>query len=174
MLWERMANNHHFSPRELTVLKELYEARDRIAEELHRPPFKVMGDKQLFEIARLTPEHLDELFGLGLSNRQVMRWGRAILEAVEKGQAAPLVRPQQAQRPDDAFLSRLDALKAWRKQTGRQMGVESDVVLPRQLMELIAESAPRSMTELSDLLAGSPWRMARFGPQILKTVKGKR
>lgn len=174
VLWERMANNHGFTPRELTILKELYECRERIAEELDRPTFKVIGDKQLFEIARLTPQYLDELFGLGLSSRQVMRWGRAVLQAVEKGQAAPLVTPKQAERPDDAFLSRLDALKTWRKSVARKMQVESDVVLPRQLMELIAENAPRSMTELSDLLSGSPWRMARFGPQILKTVKGKR
>jgi ribonuclease D len=174
VLWERMANNHGFTPRELTILKELYECRERIAAELDRPTFKVIGDKQLFEIAHLTPQYLDELFGLGLSSRQVMRWGRAVLQAVEKGQAAPLVKPQQAERPDEAFLSRLDALKMWRKSVARKMQVESDVVLPRQLMELIAENAPRSMTELSDLLSGSPWRMARFGPQILQTVKGKR
>jgi ribonuclease D len=173
MLWERMANNHNFTPRELTILKELYETRERIAEELERPAFKVMGEKQLFDIARMVPEHLDELFGLGLSNRQVMRWGKAILHAVERGQAAPIVKPQQPGRPDDAFLSRLEALKTWRKNTARQMKVESDVVLPRQLMELIAERAPRSMPELSDLLADSPWRMARFGPQILKAIKGK-
>lgn len=174
MLWERVANNHNFTPRELTILKELYETRDQIAEELERPPFKVMGDKQLFEIAHLTPQYADELFGLGLSNRQVMRWGKAILRAVEKGQTAPLVKPQQPERPTEAFLARLDALKTWRKNTARQMGVESDVVLPRQLMELVADRAPRSMEELTDLLAGSSWRMTRFGSQILKTVKGKR
>jgi ribonuclease D len=174
VLWERMANNHNFSPRELTILKELYECRERIAEDLDRPPFKVMGDKQLFDMARLPPEHLDELFGLGLSNRQVTRWGRAVLRAVEKGQAAPLVKPQQPERPDDAYLSRLDALKIWRKNAARQMQVESDVVLPRQLMEMIAENAPRSIPELSDMLSSSSWRMAHFGPQILNVVKGKR
>jgi ribonuclease D len=174
VLWERMANNHNFTPRELTILKELYECRERIAEELDRPPFKVMGDTQLFEVARLTPQYLDELFGLGLSNRQVVRWGKAVLQAVERGQEAPLVKPQQPERPDEAFLSRLDALKTWRKNTGRQMKVESDVILPRSLMEGIAERAPETMTELSALLAESPWRMAHFGPQILKAVKGKR
>jgi ribonuclease D len=174
LLWERMANNHSFTPRELTILKEVYDCRERIAEELNRPPFKVMGDKQLFEIAHLTPQYLDELFGLGLSNRQVMRWGKDILQAVEKGQKAPLVKPQQPERPNDAFLFRLDALKTWRKHAAQKMKVESDVVLPRQLMELIAERAPRSMPELSDLLADSSWRMAHFGPQILKVVKGKR
>jgi ribonuclease D len=174
VLWERMANNHGFTPRELTILKEVYECREQIAEELDRPTFKVMGDKQLFDIARLTPQYLDELFGLGLSTRQVMRWGKSILRAVEKGQAAPLIKPQQPGRPDEAFLSRLDALKTWRKSAARKMQVESDVVLPRQLMESIAERAPRSIPELSDLLSDSPWRMARFGPQILKVVKGRR
>lgn len=174
VLWKRMANNHSFSSRELTILKELYEVRERIADELNRPSFKVMGDRQLFDIARLTPQHLDELYGLGLSSKQVERWGRAILQAVEKGQTAPFAKPQQPERPDEAFLSRLEALKNWRKNTARQMGVESDVVLPRQLMELIADRAPRSMAELSDMLAGSPWRMDRFGPQILNVVKGSR
>ena len=173
VLWERMANNHGFTRRELTILKEVYECRERIAEELDRPPFKVMGDKQLFDIARMPPQHPDELLGLGLSHRQVRHWGKAVLQAVERGQTAPIVKPQQPERPDDAYLSRLDSLKTWRKNAARKMKVESDVVLPRQLMETIAEKDPRSIPELSNLLSDSPWRMARFGPQILKVVKGK-
>lgn len=171
-LWERKANKHKLSPRELTILKEVYECRERIAERLDRPLFKVMSDKQLFNIAQLPPQHLDELFGLGMSNKQIVRWGKAVLQAVEKGGSAPIVKPQQAKRPDDAYLSRLDALKTWRKIAARKMQVESDVILPRQLMELIAESGPRSIPELSKLLSGSSWRLAHFGPQILKAVKG--
>lgn len=174
VLWERMANNHGFTLRELTILKEVYECRERIAEDLDRPPFKVMGDKQLYDIARMQPQHPDELQGLGLSYRQVKRWGTVLLQAVEQGKKAPLVKPQQPERPDEAFVSRLDALKTWRKGTARKMKVESDVVLPRPLMEMIADRAPRSIPELSELLSESPWRMARFGPQILKTVKGIR
>lgn len=174
VLWERMANNHGFSPRELTILKKVYECREQIAENLDRPTFKVMGDKQLYNIARMTPRHPDELLGLGLSYRQVKRWGKAVLQAVEQGEKAPIVKPKQPERPDEAFLSRLDALKTWRKNKAREMKVESDVVLPRPLMELIADRAPRSIPELSHLLSDSPWRMARFGPQILKTVKGIR
>jgi ribonuclease D len=173
VLWERVANNHSFSARDLTILKEVLECRERIAADLDRPTFKVIGDKILLEIAHLPPQHLDDLFGLGLSHKQVKLWGRDILQAVEKGQTAPVVKPQQPERPDDAFLSRLDALKTWRKNAARKMKVESDVVLPRQLMEVIAENAPRSIPELSDLLSGSAWRMARFGPQILKAVKGR-
>lgn len=171
-LWERIANKHKFTPRELTILKEVYECRERIAERLDRPLFKVMSDKQLFNIAQLPPQYLDELFGLGMSNKQVTRWGKEVLQAVAKGQSAPIVKPQQAKRPGDAYLSRLDALKTWRKIAARKMRVESDVILPRQLMELIAESGPRNIPELSKLLSGSAWRLAHFGPQILKAAKG--
>lgn len=171
-VWERMGNNHAFTARELTILKALYDCRERIAQDLDRPPFKVMSDQQLFDIARIPPQHPDELLGLGLSYRQVKRWGRDILEAVQRGQAAPLVKPPQAHRPSEAYLSRLEALKAWRKSAARKMGVESDVVLPRWLMELLAERAPQTMEKLADLMSDSPWRMAHFGPQILKALKG--
>ena len=131
----------------------------------------------------ILPEEMSKERFEWLKNLSHIRFGRMgkrfeekvntkILEAVEKGEKAPIVKPQQPERPDDAFLSRLDALKIWRKNAARKMQVESDVILPRQLMEMIAESGPRSIPELSDLLAGSPWRMARFGPQILKAVKG--
>ena len=171
-LWERMSNNHAFTRRELTILKAVFECREQIAESLDRPPFKVMGDKQLFEIAHLPPQHVDELLGLGLSTKQVMRWGKEILWAVEKGQSAPMVKPQQPQRPDDAYLSRLDALKNWRKTLARKMKVESDVILPRQLMEAIAGGAPKSLPELAEIMSGASWRMEQFGSQILKIVKG--
>jgi ribonuclease D len=171
-LWERMGNNHSFSLRELTILKELDACRERIAKELDRPPFKVLSDQQLFDIAHLPPQYLDELFGLGLSSRQVLRWGKAILQAVQRGQRAALVKPQQAARPSDAYLMRLEALKAWRKKFAANMGVESDVVLPRPLMEMLAEEGPRDMKRLGDLLARSPWRMAHFGAQILQALRG--
>ncbi len=171
-LWERMGNNHTFTARELTLLKELYECREKIAQQLDRPPFKVLGDQQLFDMARLPPQRPDELLSLGLSYRQVTLWGKDILQAVQRGQEAPLVRPQQAHRPSEAYLSRLEALKGWRKSAARRMGVESDVVLPRWLMETLAERGPQDMEKLAAAMADSPWRMAHFGPQILKVMKG--
>ena len=48
----------------------------------------------------------------------------------------------------------------------------SDVVLPRDLMELLAVQGPHTMPQLGELLADSPWRMTRFGPQILQILKG--
>jgi len=171
-LWERAGSQNAFTLRELTILKELGECRERIAEKLDRPTFKVVSDKHLFEIAKLMPEHPDDLLGAGLSPRQVDRWGNAFLRAVEAGKTMPLVNRPQVERPSDAFLTRLDELKKWRKKVARTMGVESDVVLPRNLMEMLARKGPDSMPQLDNLLSESPWRLARFGPQMLQILKG--
>jgi ribonuclease D len=171
-LWERMGNGHYLTGRERAILKELCECRERIAEKLDRPTFKVCSDKQLVDIAHIPPRYADELLGLGMSHRQVQNWGREILQSVAQGQAAPLVKPQQVKRPNDAFLLRLEALKDWRKKVARGMRVESDVVLPRVIMEKLAEEEPDNLKQLGDLMAESPWRFARFGPQILKVMKG--
>jgi len=171
-LWERVGNQNGFTLRELTILKELGECRERIAERLDRPVFKVVSDKHLFEIAKLVPEHPNDLLGAGLSPRQVKRWGHDFLRAVERGKELPLVKRPQVERPSDVFLSRLDALKKWRKKAAQKMGVESDVVLPRNLMELLARKRPATMPQLEDLLSDSPWRLARFGPQMLQILKG--
>jgi ribonuclease D len=69
-------------------------------------------------------------------------------------------------------LRRLEKLKNWRKTTAREMGVESDVVLPKVYLNALSEKPPRIMSELEIALAESPWRFRHFGPQILKMLGG--
>src|SRR4030067_239935 len=54
--WKRFAARKDVSARELTILSELCVSRDQIAEKMNRPPFKVIGDTMLLEIARSQPE----------------------------------------------------------------------------------------------------------------------
>jgi ribonuclease D len=167
--WERLSRRRDLSSRELTVLCELCEARENIAERLDRPPFKVMDDDVLIAIARGAPSTREELLGLGLSERQVGRWSAEMLAAVARGVNAPPVRRPRLERPDDAVLVRLEKLKSWRKKVAQKMGVESDIVLPRPFLFSLAERGPR---ELKSVMAASPWRLEQFGPQILDILGG--
>ena len=65
----------------------------------------------------------------------------------------------------------MDILKEWRKKTARQMGVESDVVLPRSVLEKIAFTPPTSRADLDILLGEFPWRREKFGNQIWKILQ---
>jgi hypothetical protein len=52
--------------------------------------------------------------------------------------------------------------------------VESDVVLPRDLMTGIAEKNPKYADDLAEILSEVPWRLQRFGQEIFSTlVNGK-
>src|SRR5688572_12203183 len=164
--WKRFAARKDITVRELTILSELCVSRDLIAEKMNRPPFKVLSDTMLLEIARNLPEKKVDLAGIGLSAKQIDLWGRDILTATKRGIEAPLVKRGQARRPNDATLKRLDKLKTWRKKLAQQMGVESDIILPRIYLNTLAETPPKSIRELESIMADSPWRFSHYGTQI--------
>ena len=55
------------------------------------------------------------------------------------------------------------------------MGVESDVVMPRDLLEALSAANPKTPSELAEVMADYPWRLDHFGLQILQVLdpKGK-
>jgi ribonuclease D len=68
----------------------------------------------------------------------------------------------------------LEALRIWRKNTARRMGVNSDVVLPRDLMHALAKCQPNGTGEVEAALAETPWRRAHFGGEILAVLRNPR
>ena len=167
--WTRYSTRRELSVRDLTVLDSLLSWRDSTAAQLDRPPFKVLDDDRLVEIATVQPSTQEGLVEAGLNSRQVHHWGPSILGAVAQGAKNPLVKRPRIPRPDGVYLKRLERLKDWRKKTAENMNVESDVVLPRSLLLALAESGPREMRRI---LNASPWRLEHFGEQILKVLGG--
>ena len=165
--WRRFAARKDVSPRELTILYELCQARDQIAEKLNRPTFKVIADDILLAMARNVPTSNNALVEIGLSPKQVRLWGGVILASIKRGAEAPLVKREQVQRPNDAILKRLDKLKIWRKNIAKKMSVESDIVLPKRYLNTLAENPPKNLHELETLMSDSPWRFSQYGVQIL-------
>lgn len=168
--WRRFAARKDVSPRELTILFELCHARDQIAEKLNRPTFKVISDDILLAMARKLPANGEALIEIGLSPKQVRLWGNVLLIAVARGSEAPLMKREQAQRPSDAILKRLDRLKTWRKNAAKKMNVESDIVLPKRYLNTLAENPPKNLHELESVMFNSPWRFRQYGTQILSLL----
>lgn len=169
----RVSGAYDLSGQEAAVLQELCRYRDQVARSLDRPLFKVISDKALLAIAAASPADLRELQrAANLSERQMQRHGQALLQAVRRGLQAEPIYPRRVPRPDDRYLARLEALRQWRKQAARQMGVSSEVVLPRDLVFSIAAQAPRRPEELAELMGEVPWRRERFGEEILAALAG--
>ncbi|MFN8411574.1 MAG: HRDC domain-containing protein [Anaerolineales bacterium] len=171
--WERFASRKDLSPRELTIISFLCRWRDHEAERLNRPPYKVVMDEVLISLAKHPPVHDVDLSAAGLSEKQIRLWGHSILAAVRQGEEAPPVKPKQVERKADAVLRRLEKLKAWRKSLGLEMKVESDIILPKPYLFMLAETPPQTMEDLAVLMKDTPSRVERFGPQIFKVLGGK-
>ncbi|HZD57055.1 MAG TPA: HRDC domain-containing protein [Anaerolineales bacterium] len=169
----KVSGSYDLDPQQAAVLQELCLYRDGVARELDRPLFKVIHDRSLLAIAKATPENLKELRRLpGMTNKQVRRHGQALLNAVQRGLRAEPKYPPSLPRPDNGYLDRVDALRYWRKKTARKMGVNSDVVLPRDLLYSIASRNPHTERDLQAVLEQVPWRRQRFGDQILEVLDG--
>ncbi|HEY5901798.1 MAG TPA: HRDC domain-containing protein [Anaerolineales bacterium] len=168
--WERYSSRRDLSLKDLTILSELLQCREQIAASLDRPLFKVIEDEKLIAIARSEASTREQLAEAGLSEKQIRLWGQAMLAAVRRGSAAVPVERRPSVRPSDAMVLRLDKLKNWRKKVAREVGVESDIILPKPYLHVLAEQAPRTSEDLRRLMDDSPYRYQQYGAQILKVL----
>jgi ribonuclease D len=170
-----IAGPRDVTPRQAAVLQGLVEFRDRQARSSNVPVFKILSNQTLLEIAQRAPEQLEELEDIrGITSNMIDRFGADMIRVIERGTNAKPIHPPRNHRPPEAVLRRLELLRNWRKETGREMGVESDVILPRDVLGLIAEQNPRSREDLAEIMRPYPWRFEHYGDQILNLLSPKR
>ena len=162
-----------FKPDQLSVLRELYTMRDQEARRRDRPPFKIMHDKTLLAIAKALPKDpagLECVPDMPAAKVRHYKWH--ILDAVRKGlQSDPPDRPSRKKR-DEEFHHHYEHLHRWRKLKGRARKVESDIILPREILSDIAKAAPRTLEQLLPIMGPLQWRFEAYGEEILKALWG--
>lgn len=167
----RINGAQHLDGQQAAVLKELFAFREKEARRRDTPPFKVMANDFLLGLAQAMPRSEEELFGTGLNARLLQRYERGLMAAIKTGlDGHPLHRPHHT-RQDPDLKARIDMLKGWRKETADKLEVESDVVLPRELLVKIAEVNPASIVELKGIMFCFPWRFANYGELIFNILK---
>jgi ribonuclease D len=160
-------------PIQLSLLQALMMMREGLAENLDRPLFKVLGDASLVDLARVQPHHIEELDLLPtLSAGQVKAFGKNIMVAIEEWRRNPnQVEKRQSHRPSNAELHHRDLLSTWRKEEGKKMGVSSNIILSKDLIENIARTSPKNAAELKALMVDYPCRYDLFSTNILKALQ---
>ncbi len=167
----RISHARELNQRQMAILRELYLMRDKLARDHDRPAFKILNDSALLAIARHAPRSEDQLRSpTGLTKRQVERFARAILPAVQRGKKAPIPRKPRGNHRDEAMINRYEALREWRKAIARDRKVESDIILPRDLMETLARQPPGDKAELRSRMHPLEWRFRIYGADILKLL----
>jgi len=168
----KLPGAHKLDPHKAAVLKSIYQFRESQAKSQDRPTFKVISHRALVSMAKECPQSANQLEQCHSMNRKlVSRYGKGLLKAIRHGLNCPPEYPPHCHHPTNSTLDRFEALRNWRKQVGRGMQVPSDVVLPRDVLNRIANKNPQTMEALEDEMWDVPCRYNRFGPQILLTIQ---
>ena len=164
----RVKGARDLGPGQAAVLQKVFAYREKQAERSDRPPFMVMGEPILTELAKRAPRDAEALKAVpGVTPDLIRRHGAQLLEAIEEGLAAPPQRPPQAERESDEVQDRYDRLHTWRKERAKKRGVESDVILPRTALWDMARRPPRTRDDLAQIADFGPWRRETYGEEIL-------
>jgi ribonuclease D len=177
--WQKMKAARTLDGPGRGVLREMFLLRDRRAREVNRPPFKVLSDLLMAEVARRQPRTEEEVLGIPGAQAGVLRkLAPQILEAVRAGQSgAPLPRPRAGQAPpwrrgvgDREVEERYEKLRAWRKTRAEARKVEVQVIAPNVVLMAIAKSAPVTLDELSAVEGMDAFRLQQYGAEILAAL----
>lgn len=173
--WQ-MKHTRDVARQDTGLLEELWLWREETAQHLDRPPFKVMNGRTLIELVQHKPDSLTALAEIrGLSKRQIQRFGREVLDAIERGQERPLPDLPEPTPRDDQQMNglervRYDALRSWRTAKAEKRGVDPDIVFSNDILQTIAQAAPDSEQQLASIPAVGEWKAQTYGPEILDTL----
>lgn len=168
----RISNIRTLTPRQVALLRELYLYRDSQARRFDRPPFKILGNETLLAIAQESPGDLMALRDLpGMTPGKIRRYGDGLLSAVARGRQAPIPRRPTSKRIAEATHVRYEVLHSWRKNVARKRRVESDVILPREVLWEIAQAAPSDTESLRRVMYPLEWRFQAYGEDILTILR---
>ena len=173
----RIKRARRLDPRGLSVLRELYLLRDHRAREIDRPPFKVLGNRTLLEIAEQRPTRLADLGQIkGITDLLLRRMGRDVVNAVKTGRKKdhgpiPRLQGNGRRRLDRHTERRLMALKKWRATRAAELSMDPGVLCPNSALEAIAWRAPQASKDLSELPELKGWFLREFGSEAAEVSR---
>lgn len=157
------------SDRGRAVLCELLAFREREALRLGRPPYRIVSESALVELAERPEASLDEL--RGVDPRWLVRSRSALAAAVARGMNAPGVPLEGTRRqvwPRHA-QTRLKHLKAWRTEEAEGLGLDPGIVWPAEHLRQVAlhpEVGTRDLERGAGLPCVRRWQWRHLGASL--------
>ncbi len=175
------------------VLRRLVEAREAAAARADVPPFKVVGNDVLLELARRRPRDAAGVSAVrgaasGRAASRVRAWVEAIAAGVHDGDIPAADRVLfEPLRVDRAQLARRRAreaqISAWRRREAKARGVDEQAVLPghcaQALLEVVLEhdegrgDASALQARLTAIPGIGVRRLERYGDALLELARSE-
>lgn len=170
--WTRVKGARDLSGHALAVLVALADAREREAEREDVPPFRITGNKVLFEAARRRPRTLGQLRKIrGLRRMSDAQLLDALEAAERNGPPAEDPTPPPPAEDRAQRKAREKALTEWRKQEAKARGVDVQVVLPGHCLRDVAKLDPASLESVAEVDGLGEKRLRLYGSKILEILR---
>jgi ribonuclease D len=176
-MFMRFKGASRIQPRGLAVLEQVLMLRDSKAQQRDLPPFKILQNEMIKEIAERKPldrRSLDDI--PGMSPRIAERYGRDIIAAVSRAIEMPehqlphFPREQKPQR-DSAFEKRVKSLKEWREKKAADLAMDPGIVANNLLLEALAARQPHSINEVEAVQGVKRWQVNEFATEWLALLR---
>ncbi len=164
-------------PRTLAVLETLLQFRDHLARQRDHPPFKILGNIALLEMARQKPVSVNELkCTKGLSPKQAGSLGTSLLKRIREALSLPEeALPSYPRKPKPAYdanvARRVNALKKWREQRAGMLGIAPALTLSNAQINTLAVENPSNPADLKGMTEIRNWQKQLFGPEICALLR---
>ncbi len=113
--WRRLSGLHKLKPRELAIVRELFDWRDAVAQEKDQPARRVLRDDLLIELARRKPTTTQDLTATrDLNRKNMFKLAPELLRRIAKAQQIPgdqlplhIDNPNTQQNQDEQVIGKL-------------------------------------------------------------------
>jgi ribonuclease D len=172
----RIKGAARLTDQELRVLLALWRLRERLAEELDRPVFKVISNQDLLLLACDQPRDAAALKRtLRPRSPAAGRYAKEVLDAIHEGLADDTCLHVPCTKESNGRLSRsqerqLVRLKEWRNATAKREEIEPALVANNDLLRRIAQSPPSSLAELVAIDGMRGWQVTRYADAIFAVL----
>jgi ribonuclease D len=169
--WRKMKSLGALDRRALAVVRDLHAWRDALARKADKPPFKVIGNDSILDIAKTRPDSLQALSQMkSVSRYHADRFGRDIVQIVQKANAiAEEELPERNEKKpwnrDKALEGRIDRLKHVRDRFAKELKIDPSVLAPRHVLSGIAANGNL------DVPAMREWQKRVMGDAMLAELK---
>jgi len=169
--WRKMKNIGGLDRRSLAILRDLHQWRDGLARKADRPPFKIIGNDSIIDIAKEKPQTPRDLAALkSVSRYHGDRYGRDLAGIVKRAMEIPEAELPERNEPrawirDRALESRIEKLKKIRDRFAAELKIDPAMLGARHVLTAVAT------TGTLDVPAMREWQKRVIGEALLAALK---
>ena len=175
-MYSRIPGSNRMNRRELGVLSELVQLRDRLAHDRDVPLKYIVPDDVLGGLATLRPHRVEDLAQLRRLDSGTRRaLGAQIIEAIKRGEEIPENElPAKFARPlgntRETLVSLMSVIVG---EIARENDLPASLLVPRAALERLAREVPPQREDFERELDLSPWRMGLVSDRLWRLLSGE-